>query len=493
MQHVTASMPSQLKISFYTVLIPIKEEEEYLIYNTLNGGLMVIPTAAGDLLQLSQNAGTPVDVTDPGISVMVPDLYEKGFLIDDSIQEREELHRKYKEQRASMKTAKEAAIRLTIGTTMVCNMGCPYCFEFVKPNKSLKNENHIQSIISYLEDMIQQSQVDKWKGLHITWYGGEPLINREAIIKLTPRLKELCAANNMPYGANIITNGIYLTKENWFLLKEHDVNSVQVTIDGAQEVHDSYRPLKGKEGKKNYVQILENLSMMPAGMQANIRINLDKKVAASVPRLFADLEKYGIWPQRYKQVSVEVAWLRTYEEAGEDDTSSRLDAHEYFDALLEFRKLQLSIFNTWAAGNNIKSGRLKWLLPELQEECGTWVSPYGIVLDPEGYIHKCWETIHDEKRSINHISEGYKLPDFTDYLNYDRFEVHESCYNCQYLPVCDQLSCSVQAINKKPPCTHWKTQTIPALKSQYLLMKENPEMIALPFHQEKENTGHSNK
>ncbi|KAA2215793.1 radical SAM/SPASM domain-containing protein [Maribacter flavus] len=483
-----------VKLSHYSILFPVEERSEFMLYNTRTGGLSILDDKLGSTLQdLKAQGNMPLQDFN-GYTKEINNLYDQKFIVDAKIDEKKEFHDNYLAQRErANQYLDKTSINLTIGTTIICNMGCPYCFEFVKPNKTLKDEGNIKGIIRFLEDMIQKAPVGEWTRFNLTWYGGEPLINKKVIETLTPEILDLCSKHNIDYHSNIITNGLLLDLDTWNFLKKHKVNTVQVTVDGTKEIHEKSRPLKGKKGP-NYEKILENLSLIPEGMELNLRMNVDRKVAAVFERFFEDLDSYGIWPKLNDRVTISPAWLRTYEEAGETDTMDRYQYDEYFDAIQDLRTIQLKIYNDWALKNNKKNGKLKFIMPSQEKECPTWVSPYGIVIDPEGNIHKCWETIHDDKLSIHHVSEGYDVERFKKYVNYDRFDVHEECYNCPYIPVCDQLSCSVQTENNtKPPCTYWKTRTEKVLKEQYLLLERDPNAIERPVFEVKEMQGHANK
>jgi uncharacterized protein len=481
------------KASFYNVLSPVEEEQEYLLYNIVSGGLEVLPWGEGEFLTYLQNeTAFGLDKYQSHRDTLEY-LLERGFLVESSIDEKEAYHSHYRQRQATLYERESASINLTVGTTIICNMGCPYCFEFVKPNKSLKAEENFTGILSYIREMIAKSPVERWTALNVTWYGGEPLINRKAISRLTPMLLELCEEHGINYTASIITNGILLTDANWQLLVENKVSLAQVTLDGPKQIHDVSRPLKGaKPGAKNYEQILENLARMPDGINAAIRLNVDRNVADQIDELFVDFNNYGIWPQRYKSVSFAPAWMRTYEEANEADTSGRLTNDEFFDFLQVFKKKRIARYNEWSAGQNVPKAKLKWMLPELMEECATWVSPYSLVVDPEGNIHKCWETIHDSLEAISHVNQGYDLEKHRRFMEYDRCELNPICSACKFMPVCDKLSCSHQAIKDgKPPCTYWKNRTVDFLRDQYLQMVRDPDSIVMPRHVQTVNTGHS--
>lgn len=482
-----------LKSNFYNVLVSVEEENEWLLYNTLNGGMEILSGFQGEFLSsLIENSMT-VTMEEVMQSSFLTYLHEREYLTDISEPERDKFISNYKAKKEHIYDKNIADIGLTIGTTITCNMGCPYCFEFDKPNKSLRNEENINAIVYYIKDMIATSPVKKWRRCLVVWYGGEPLINAGAIERLTPKLLQLCEENGIEYRATIITNGLLLNEKMWERLKENKVNQLQITIDGAEEQHNQKRPLKASKGE-NYKKILSNIAMMPDGMEVTVRINVDKGVAGSWEEFFDDMYNFGIWPQRHKSVLFSPSWLRPYEEIANNTASNYLTNDEFFDALNDFRMRKLGRFNNWADSNNLPRAKLKWNLPTLQEDCSTWVSPYNVVIDPEGYVQKCWETIHDSRNHIHHVSEGYKPETFAKYAAYDKVELNNICRNCQYMPVCDKLPCAFDALKHgKPECTYWKTKLPSSLKDQYLTMKQNPEIMIPPFSTTTVNTGHSNK
>lgn len=482
------------KLSYYNTLIPVPEENEYLLYNSLSGGLEVLPWVIGEILNEQQsNESFSFDFFPEHIDSFKY-LLEREYLVEATVDEKQAFYTTYTESIDKRINRKEGEISLTIGTTIMCNMGCPYCFEFNKPNKLLRDPENINSIIFYIEDMIAKAPVERFHNMAVTWYGGEPLINKQAIEELTPRLLALCEKHSMTYYSNIITNGLLLTQENWRLLEKHSVYQAQVTIDGNKDTHEKYRPLKGKSGN-NYFKILENLSHLPESIHLTIRINTDKEVAKVIPELMSDLQVFGIWPQKRNTVNISVAWLRVYDEAQETETAERFTAEEFFDYEIEFRLLKMNIFNRWAKENNLRYAKLQWKLPAFASECGTWVSPYSFVIDPEANVHKCWETIHDKDQGVKNASKGFNLEDLKPYTSYDRFKLdNNECATCKALPICDSLSCSHEALKKgKPTCTPWKTKLGESLKNQYTFMKNNPDKMIAPFSNDSVNSGHSNK
>lgn len=485
----------KVKSSFYNELIPIEETNEFLLYNLLSGGLKVLDSKTGKFISEKDVDYFFIPDSNSENSDELLDLVKEGYLVDYNLDEKAEYQNDYDNAQAR-KFRDSSHIGITIGTTILCNMGCPYCFQTVKPNETLRDEKIINGIVNYIEGMIHSAPVDKWKSLTITWFGGEPLINTDAIEILSIKFMNLAEKYDIPYNASIITNGILLDKKTWYVLKKNKVSSVQVTIDGSKEVHNIYRPLKSANGK-NYEKILENLSIMPMGMQASIRINTDKRVAASIPQLLDDLHTYGIWPQRAASVNISLAWLRAYKGA-ENTAMINLTQEEFFEVNNQFRLSLVDRYNQWAKDNRVGNAKIKWHLPEKQSDCATYVSPYFFTFDPKGNIHKCWETVHDGNKSSGAtVFQPWNAEDFVKYTDYSRATVHPVCYSCKYNPVCEGLTCSYDALDTLEangfPCTAWKSKLPSYFKEMYLKMIQNPNQVSIEKPKVRNLQTHSNK
>ena len=90
-------------------------------------------------------------------------------------------------------------------------------------------------------EMVKE-QAPTISNLHVTWYGGEPMMAMDIVERLTVGFQKVCEEYKISYSAGIITNGFWLTKENVEHLKELEINAIQVTLDGAPEEHNKRRP-----------------------------------------------------------------------------------------------------------------------------------------------------------------------------------------------------------------------------------------------------------
>jgi uncharacterized protein len=477
----------------YNLLIPVEERKEFLLCNTLTGGIEVLPREEGTLIAELMTVREFDGETDfKGGAPLLEHWIEKEYIIPAETN----LRRQLEDHITATQYKQGQTIHLTIGTTITCNMGCAYCFEFVKPNHTLKDEKVKQQIITHVEEIIQKMD-GEIRAIQVMWYGGEPLINMRAISDVSKGLIDLCTKYSLDYKASVVTNGIYLTEENVRTLVDCRVDTAQVTLDGAQRTHDIKRPLKQKDGE-NYPRIMRNLAALPPGLRVTIRINVDREVRDTIEDLLDDMTAYGIWPQRHRQFAFDVNWMRTYEEEhiSDDERNKRMYNDEFYDFKQNFRLRLIDRFNLWAKANDHKMAKLKWDLPEYQSTCGTWASPLALVIDPKGNIHKCWETIHDEGYSPATIFDEFKKDRFTYYNSFNRYAHSPVCANCRFLPSCDTINCAFEALKYAVPrCTQWKYNGDKYIRDQYLRMMDEPDTIGRPEAAEIKsgNSGHVNK
>lgn len=107
-----------------------------------------------------------------------------------------------------------------------CNFSCPHCRAYIDAPK--ENEN--------IEQLIMRELVSN-DVLSVNISGGEPLLNKRVFNIISFLYK-----NGIDVG--ISTNG-FLYKPNAELLKESGLSFIQISLDGPEAIHDSFRGVKG--------------------------------------------------------------------------------------------------------------------------------------------------------------------------------------------------------------------------------------------------------
>lgn len=199
-------------------------------------------------------------------------LVAKGYLVDPV-----EEARRYAEAKAKFAEGqKDDEVQLFFVASYACNFGCSYCFQDeYAPQQTHDTEQVIDAFFSYVDDTFAGRRK------YVTLFGGEPLLDTPKARRVVEKLLEGTKARGLDLA--IITNGFFLEKYVP-LLKTGRVREVQVTLDGAREMHDKRRSLKG--GGKTFDPVVAGIdAALAAGLTVNLRAVLDKENLADFGHL----------------------------------------------------------------------------------------------------------------------------------------------------------------------------------------------------------------
>jgi uncharacterized protein len=174
------------------------------------------------------------------------------------------------------------SLRLILFITEQCNFRCVYCYEDFKLGKIE------ESVIEGVKNLIL-GRISELSFLHLSFFGGEPLLNKQAVLDLSSWAKELAEKNGVSYIGDITTNGYSLDETIFENLLTAGVTAFQVTIDGEKNTHDKLRPTIN--GKSTFEKIYSNLIMMsksPKEFWCTFRFNIADSNFESVKSFITD-------------------------------------------------------------------------------------------------------------------------------------------------------------------------------------------------------------
>lgn len=141
-----------------------------------------------------------------------------------------------------------------------CNLRCRYCFadcgEFHRTRSLMSAEVGRRA----LDFLIEHS--GKIKNLEVDFFGGEPLLNFDAVREITRYGRELEQKHNKTIRFTMTTNGTLLDDENIAFLNEQ-MHNIVLSIDGRPETNDALRPYL--DGSGCYRDILPKYRALVAG------------------------------------------------------------------------------------------------------------------------------------------------------------------------------------------------------------------------------------
>lgn len=345
-------------------------------------------------------------------------------------------------------------LSLVIHTTKDCNFRCQYCYlDFA--SKPISEE--VQgSIIKFI-----QKNLYKYNAVRISWFGGEPLLEMQAIENISTKVMALCKRANKQYLSSITTNGYLLSPKNIDKLISFNVNSYTITIDGLSDTHDKLRYLKGRQPTFN--KIISNLLYIKEHVRCSkLRIVLRTNLTRDISKNLEDY--YSFFNDNFGDDKRFSLFVRPVRDAGGESVkkiSDNLLTNTEMDQIL----LQLSELS--------KKGNISFLSNYSELEPAGYTCPAICVgkysIDVEGKVSKC-DSIEEGlgigclDKNGNLIKEGTNEEDWITGC----FQHEPECENCFFSATCFKGTCPIgRTIGCKLKCK-MRTDEIDALIKMFI-------------------------
>ena len=144
-------------------------------------------------------------------------------------------------------------LRLIILPTEKCNFRCTYCYESFELGRM--SSTTINALVSHI-----RLRIPRLDHLQISWFGGEPLLAMDSMLRVSAEAKQLCESNGASFNSDITTNGYLLTPDVADQLFQAGIRDYQITLDGLEGDHDQTRLLASGAG--TFHQIYANLRQL---------------------------------------------------------------------------------------------------------------------------------------------------------------------------------------------------------------------------------------
>jgi uncharacterized protein len=405
--------------SKYNIFSKVKDSDSYYLVNLLTGN--------ADILN-AEKASEIISESYSGISEYV----EKGYLADEAA-EKKLYNEKYLQFIESRNTDE---VQIFFVPWYACNFACSYCYQVGYDQKfDTPSEEIIDSFFHYVNNEFKNRKK------YITLFGGEPLLPGEKYKAIVTYFLEQAELANLEVA--IVTNG-YALPEYIDILKTKKIREIQVTLDGAGQVHNERRPLK--DGSPTYYKIVDGIEQALANnITVNLRMVLDKGNMYGL----VELARYAISKGWTKDSLFKTQLGRNYElhycQFSHGKLFSRLDFYETiyelihkFPEIIEFHKPAFSISKFL-----FENGDLPSPLFDACSGCKTeWAFDYT------GNIYACTATVGKPGSSLGtFFPEITLLTDkVTDWEERDVTTIAE-CKDCNLQLACGG-GCAAVAFNK---------------------------------------------
>jgi len=396
-----------MKQSKYNTSISIDAQKK-MLFNTLHRNFIVYDNSKEEnLFALLEN----LDRKDFGEeeTADLKKLIHKKMIIGDNVDEVELVKKHEKRVREN-----EDIFQLVILPTLDCNFRCPYCYE---EHRKLKIDDETANRIIKLVENITPNI----KSLHITWFGGEPLLEADRVISLSKKIIEICEKNNCTYAAMIVSNGYLLNDELIDIIPEIGITRAQITVDGEPEFHNKKRPLD--TGAGTFDEILKNVNkLIDKGLRITLRSNMDEENYDHIEGL------YDFIPED-KRESVDVNICNLYQ------TVDKKSTYKIYKAAID-------------KGYKFLLDRNRYFT------CATCLKN-GLTIGPTGRLLACSQKTEETDEYFGHLGENgepvIENRSFFDEVRNVSIQDNEACKECIKMPMCTS-ACKFRLLERKQSC-----------------------------------------
>ena len=406
-----------MQLSSYNIIVDnYPTQGEHLVYNTRTQALVKINQELRDILD------APFSPTNLSANTRyaneLSQLSQMGILVESKAQDVEELKEFFKALKYDLK---DPSFYVTVLTTSACNFKCKYCFEESSRDNFSMDLSTCDAALRWIKKKLLD---EKHKQLTLTFYGGEPFLNEQAMEYLALNLGAWCAIRRIGFKFLIQTNGYLLTAERVERYKNLGLSEVRVSLDGVGNEHDANRPLRGGGGTFDTIirNIVENADRIKIGLS----VSYDEKGVGHIERLLNYLEGLNALRKLGKFICSPIHASLGPATRPENIHNSACMANLHdenllkatmdIDALMEKKGLPIS------RGLPVSS-------------CSLGRKHGGVTIDPHGRLYACNAMVGHPDLSIGHVHDEGLSERHKDFLE---MNVGLTCsLDCPYLPICN--------------------------------------------------------
>lgn len=247
-----------------------------MCYNSFSNSFLILEKSKHDMLLEKQPY--EIEIIDP---ILYKLLVDNEFIVDDDVDELAIV-----EFRRISKKLDSTLYNVVVNTTLDCNLNCWYCYENKHENSVLNGD-----VIELVKKNIKGKYLEApYKVLMVSFFGGEPLLNIDAIKNILLFCRELCDSKGVELIADFTTNLTLLTDDLVCFLSDYKCR-FQVTFDGDEKRHNKVRFYRSDE-KGTYETILNNLYKIQEKILDSkvwVRVNFDNHTLMNFDNILRDI------------------------------------------------------------------------------------------------------------------------------------------------------------------------------------------------------------
>jgi uncharacterized protein len=319
---------------------------------------------------------------------------------------------------------------LVLNLTNQCNLSCQYCYEFgadkVATPEGKPKFMDVETAKASVDFLLAQSAGRRT--MHITFFGGETLMNFPLLKQVVGYANEQAAADGRHVDFSLTTNATLLTPAIIDFLSENRIG-VTVSMDGPKEMHDQLRVFSNGRGSYDIIEpkvraLIQNHRTRPI----TARVTLTSGVT-DVVKIFRHLKQdLGFHEIGFAPVTTSPNQLYAINGSGMNRVLEEF--HFLADEYLEY-----ALRGEMHGFTNVSD-----TLAELHQgvnkshPCGAGLGLVGV--GPSGDIAPCHRFVDSDTHALGHISKGIDSEKQADFLRRGHIGSKYDCHTCWARPLC---------------------------------------------------------
>jgi uncharacterized protein len=268
---------------------------------------------------------------------------------------------------------------LILFPTEQCNFRCVYCYEDFEIGKM--SDETVEGIKNLLS-----SRAKDLSSLHLSWFGGEPLLARKIVLDISKHAFELSQQYHFTLSGDVTTNGYLLNEAILKPLSQYQQAEFQISLDGTDTFHNKTRVLKNGDGTFHQIWArLLSMKKMDYPFKVKIRVHVNANNVDNITEL---TEKINV-------------------ELGDDSRFS-----VYYKGIFNAGGKQLVKIKQLTSKNNnheAEKHNLKHKTPLTEEKSKYFIcyaaKPNSFQIRADGRIGKCTVALKDKKNDLGKITQ----------------------------------------------------------------------------------------
>ncbi|ENU93601.1 hypothetical protein F971_00859 [Acinetobacter vivianii] len=280
------------------------------------------------------------------------------------------------------------SFELILYPTEQCNFRCSYCYEDFEVGKMLPEVvDNVKKFINNRLDVVDH--------LHLSWFGGEPLIAQDILLDIANHAFQESKKRNKKLTGSFTTNAYHLTVELAKQFHEINHNKYQISLDGYQEQHDKTRKLASGKGTFNKIWTnLINLKDSDIQFEILLRLHITRENFESMKVLAYEIKDKFIIDYRFKVLVKPIgSW------GGNNKIKDAiLSKDEQDNAIDEILKIIYPNNDRIFTVNNKETKNICYAS-----------KPNSLAIRSQGTIQKCTVLLSDERNNVGNLTNDGEI------------------------------------------------------------------------------------